>query len=111
MSAAPPVATHRPSLRSPSPPFSQILPSHSTNLLDWTSNYPPKLRTLAGRSRVRAHRRLSAVLVRWRHWVDSLAGFSARAQILESPPETSMLPPLRSSIRWSLRFLLFPIPS
>ncbi|XP_011079470.1 protein translocase subunit SecA, chloroplastic isoform X1 [Sesamum indicum] len=60
MAAAPPVASHRPSLSLPllSPKFSL---SHSTNLLDFDFLIiPPKLRSIAGRSRVRARRRLYA---------------------------------------------------
>ncbi|KAL0284461.1 UNVERIFIED_CONTAM: protein translocase subunit SECA1, chloroplastic [Sesamum angustifolium] len=60
MAAAPPVASHPPSLSLPllSPKFSL---SHSTNLLDFDFLIiPPKLRSVAGRSRVRARRRLCA---------------------------------------------------
>ncbi|KAK4417990.1 protein translocase subunit SECA1, chloroplastic [Sesamum alatum] len=60
MAAAPRVASHRPSLGLPllSPKFSL---SQSTNLLDFDCLIiPPKLRSVAGRSRVRARRRLCA---------------------------------------------------
>lgn len=98
-----------PATAPPPPLYLPSSPSHEPPIgWRWTFQLnPPKLEQVAW-----AEERLGGCArPQWRHWAVCSAGFSEVARTPESRPGSSMQTPWHSSIKWSLRFRLSPIPN